>query len=69
MSHVIQFLAAMGRNTGKLSAVEYAATVSSLGLDRPCERALIDRDPAALNELLDGRDNMRCIVWPTEGFT
>ena len=46
MSHVIQFLAAMGRNTGKLSAVEYAATVSSLGLDRPCERALIDRDPA-----------------------
>ena len=69
MSHVIQFLAAMGRNTDKLSAVEYAATVSRLGLDHPCEQALIDRDPAALNELLGGRDNMRCIVWPTEGFT
>jgi hypothetical protein len=69
MSHVIQFLAAMGSSPGKLSAVEYAATVSSLGFDLPCERALIDRDPATLNELLGGRESMRCIVWPTEGFT
>jgi len=69
MSHVIQFLAAMGSDSGKLSAVEYAATVSSQGFDHPCERALIDREPAALNALLGGRHDMRCIVWPTEGFT
>lgn len=68
MSNVIQFLAEMGSRTGKLSTAEYAATVTSLGFDNAYERALIDRDPAALNELLGGRESMRCIVWPTEMF-
>ncbi len=66
MSNVIEFLAAMGRRPGTLSAAEFAATVTSLGLDHACERALIDRDVGALNQLLGGREGMRCIVWPTE---
>lgn len=69
MSNVIQFLAAMGSNPGKLSPAEYAATVTRLGLDDAYEQALIDRNPSALNALLGGRESMRCIVWPTEACT
>ncbi len=69
MSNVIQFLAQMGSNAGNLSRTEYAATVTGLGLADAYERALIDRDPGALNVLLGGRESMRCIVWPTEACT
>lgn len=60
MSNVIQFLEAMGRNPGihGLSASDYAATVASLEIDGAQRQALLDRDHAALNDLLDGRPKM-----------
>jgi hypothetical protein len=69
MSNVIQFLAAMGSDSGHFSAAEYAANVTGLGLPDAYERALIDRDTGALSVLLRGRESMRCIVWPTEAST
>ena len=56
MLNIIQFLEAMGSQ--QLSASEYAATVASLELDPPQRQALLDRDHAALNDLLGGRAKM-----------
>ena len=60
MSNVIQFLEAMGRNPviHGASAADYAATVALLEIDGAQQQALLDRDPAALNDLLDGRRRM-----------
>ena len=56
MSNVIQFLEAMGR--APLSSAEYSASVAALDVEANQQRALIDRDPAALNELMSGPKKM-----------
>jgi len=63
MSNVIRFLEAMG--IAPMSATEYAASVASLGgqVGPEQRRALLDRDHAALNDLLSGRATMRCAVF------
>lgn len=60
MSDVIRFLDSMGSQS--LSPVQYAATVAALDIDASQRQALLDRDPAALSELLGGRDQMRCFI-------
>lgn len=64
MSNVIQFLEAMGRNPGVhgTSAADYAATVALLEIDGAQQKALLDRNPVALNGLLQGREKMFCMV-------
>lgn len=64
MSNVIQFLEAMGRNPGVhgLSAADYAASVALLEIDEAQQQALLDRDHAALNDLLEGRPKMMCYI-------
>jgi len=64
MSNVIQFLEAMGRNPGVhgTSAADFAATVALLEIDGAQQQALLDRNPAALNDLLDGRSTMMFYV-------
>jgi len=63
MSNVIRFLETMGSTP--MSASEYAASVAALGrhVDPEQRRALLDRDHAALNDLLSGRATMRCAVF------
>ena len=56
MSNVIQFLEAMGSQ--QVSASEYAATIAALDLETPQREALLNRDHAALNDLLGGRAKM-----------
>ncbi len=64
MSNAIQFLEAMGSNAslGRLSAAGYAAAVARLDADEAQQQALLDRNPAVLNELLDGRTQMMFMV-------
>ena len=64
MSNVIQFLEAMGRDPGVhgASAADYAASVALLEIDGAQQQALLTRNPAALNDLLDGRSRMFCFV-------
>lgn len=61
MSNVIQFMEAAGRNPA-LSAAEYAATVEALDVDASQRRALHERDPHAINALLEGRETLYCLV-------
>lgn len=61
MSQVIQFLAASGNNA-QLCAADYADSVALLQIDGDQKRALLDRDPLALAELLNGRTRMFCFV-------
>lgn len=66
MSNVIQFLEALGSNPAmtKLSAAQYAATVATVDADDMQRQALLNRDHAALNDLLGGRAEMRCVIFP-----
>ncbi len=61
MSNVIQFLEAMGRKPA-LSPADYAASVAALEVDDAQRQALLERDHAGLNELLDGRVKMFCVI-------
>ena len=61
MSNVIQFLEAAGRNA-MLSPADYAAAVAALDVDVAQREALLDRDHAGLNRLLDGRVQMMFMV-------
>ncbi len=56
MSNVIRFLESMG--TQQLSAVDYAASVAALEVDSLQKQALLNRDQAALSDLLGGRSNV-----------
>lgn len=69
MSNVIAFLEEMGNNAAlaSQSPEDYAAAVDALGLDDAPRKALLDRDPAALNDLLGGRLRMMCFLLPAEG--
>lgn len=64
MSNVIQFLETLGSNPAKarFSTTQYAAAVASLDLGDQQRRAMLDRDHAALNELLGGREKLYCLV-------
>lgn len=61
MSKVIQFMEATGRNPA-LSAVAYAATVEALDVDASQRKALHERDPHAINALLEGRGTLYCLI-------
>lgn len=61
MSNLIQFMEAAGRNPA-LSAVEYAATVEALDVDASQKKALHERDPQAINALLEGRETLYCLI-------
>lgn len=69
MSNAIQFLEAMGSNAAmsRLSAGDYAAVIAGLDADGSQQRALLERDPIALNGLLGGRAKMRFFVNTFEG--
>lgn len=64
MSNAIQFLEAMGSNAalGRLSAAEYAAAVAQLDADEAQQQALLERNHAALSDLLEGRPKMVFMV-------
>ena len=56
MSNVIRFLESMGSK--QVSPAEYAAIVADLEVGAPQRKALLDRDHAALNDLLGGRKKL-----------
>jgi hypothetical protein len=64
MSNVIRFLETMGRKP--ISPADYAATVAALEIEAPQRKALLDRDQGALNELLDGRRQLRCAIFAAD---
>lgn len=64
MSNAIRFLETVG---GKhLTPAEYAASVASLSVGQEQKQALMDRDPYALANLLDGRKQLRCAIFASE---
>lgn len=60
MSNAIQFLEALGRTP--LSAAGYAATVTALHVEEAQRKALLERDHITLNDLIDGRTTMLCVL-------
>lgn len=66
MTNLIRALEKMGSNPSP-SAADYAATVSALDLDASQKRAMLQHDPAALNELLAGRTQVFCAIFADEG--
>lgn len=64
MSNVMQFLESMGANAAmaRMNAAEYAAAIARLDADDASREALVLRDHAKLNALLDGRPFMMCMV-------
>jgi hypothetical protein len=64
MSNVIRFLETMGRKP--ISPADFAATVAALEIEAPQRKALLDRDQSALNELLDGRRQLRCAIFAAD---
>ena len=64
MSNIIRFLETMGRTP--ISPADYAATVAALEVGAPQRKALIDRDQDALNELLDGRRQLKCAIFAAD---
>jgi hypothetical protein len=61
MSNVIRFLETLGQNPA-VSAAAYSAAVSVLDVDAGQKRALLLRDADKLNNMLQGRAVMRCMV-------
>jgi hypothetical protein len=64
MSNIIRFLETMGSKP--VSPADYAATVAALEVGAPQRKALLDRDQDALNELLDGRRQLRCAIFAAD---
>ena len=64
MSNIIRFLETMGSKP--ISPAEYAATVAALEVGASQRKALLDRDQDALNELLDGRRQLRCAIFAAD---
>lgn len=56
MSNVIRALETLGRTP--MGANHYAATIATFALDQEERKAMLDRDHAALNELLGGNKKM-----------
>lgn len=66
MSNVVQFLEDLARNPNTLSTEDLAAALAKAKLDAASQQALLNRDAAALNELLGGRLKMVCMIAPAE---
>lgn len=64
MLNTIRFLETVGANV--VSPADYAATVSALDVEPSEKMALLHRDHAALNNLLDGRQKMFFAVMAPE---
>ena len=64
MSNIIRFLETMGRKP--ISPADYAATVAALEVGASQRKALLDRDQDALNELLDGRRQLKCAIFAAD---
>lgn len=64
MSNIIRFLETMGSKP--ISPADYAATVAALEVGAPQRKALLDRDQHALNELLDGRRQLKCAIFAAD---
>lgn len=64
MSNVIQFLESMGANAAmaRMNAADYEAAIAMLDADQESREALVLRDHSKLNDLLDGRPFMMCMV-------
>jgi hypothetical protein len=64
MSNAIQFLEAVGCHPALIqrSAEAYAEEVAALELDEAQRQALLKKDHATLNNLLNGRTRMLCAV-------
>lgn len=64
MSNVIQFLESMGANAAmaRMNVADYAAAIAMLDADQESREALVLRDHSKLNDLLDGRPFMMCMV-------
>ncbi len=62
MSKVIQFLESMGR--APVSAADYAASIAAIGVNEGQKQALLNRDHAALNDLMGGPKKMFFGVFP-----
>lgn len=56
MSNVIRALETLGRTP--MPASHYAAVIGSFALDQEERKAMLDRDHAALNELMGGAKKM-----------
>ncbi|WP_368563943.1 hypothetical protein [Pseudoxanthomonas sp. UTMC 1351] len=65
MSQTIRFMESLGSKPafGKVSAADYANAVGSLEVGDEERQALLDRNVAALGDLLGGRPAMACMVW------
>src|SRR5687768_3814881 len=61
MPNVIQFLESLGAKPA-LSAAEYAAIVSGLGLREAQRKALLGADPVRIGELLNARTRMMFMI-------
>lgn len=68
MSSVIRFLDEMGRNpvAGGMIPGDYIAAVEALDVSDVQRQALLDRNQAVLNKLLEGRARVLCAVFPAE---
>lgn len=66
MSNVVQFLEALARNPKPLSPEEFVIAVLRAKLPSVIEKALLQRDVAALSQALDARGLMFCVVFPAD---
>lgn len=66
MSNVVQFLETLARNSRNLSSSEFEALVLAANLAPEIRKALLERDVAALSQLLGGRQTMFCAVFPAD---
>jgi hypothetical protein len=64
MLNTIRFLETVGANV--VSPADYAATVAALDVEQSEKMALLQRDHAALNDLLGGRGKMFLAVFAPE---
>jgi hypothetical protein len=64
MSNAIQFLEAIGHHPALIHGASraYAEAVAVLDVDDAQRAALLERDHAALNALLNGRSRMLCAI-------
>lgn len=68
MSNVIQFLESMGRDasSSRLTAAGYAEVLAKLDVAPEARDALLQRDAAALNALLGGRNQILFALLPVD---